>query len=267
VLNAKAAAKVDRHATLYTKKGLLTKVEGLKGLATHLGVEMKKLQETFEAYNEAAKMGKDEFGRKVFPAGHWPIEWNEDFYVGTVTPVIHYTMGGIAIDADARVLSKANESFPGLYAIGEASGGVHGDNRLAGNSLLECTVFGRHVGLTLPIHTEADHAQRVSAPPTLAAESQPVQKVPEPTPAPETGSGSKRIITADELAESNKEGRQLIALYGNVYDLTDYVEDHPGGPEAIKDVAGTEATETFETVHNKELLDSMGFEPIGQLAA
>merc|ERR1719160_2122269 len=151
VLNGKAAAKANRHAVLYSKKGLLTKVEGLDGLSNHLGVKRDKLQETFEAYNKGAKAGKGEFGRSVFPAGHWPIEWNEDFYVGTVTPVIHYTMGGIAIDSDARVLSKANESFPGLYAIGEASGGVHGDNRLAGNSLLECTVFGRHVGLNIAI--------------------------------------------------------------------------------------------------------------------
>jgi len=75
--------------------------------------------------------------------------------VGQVVPVIHYTMGGIAIDTDGRVLADVNGSaIPRLYAIGEASGGVHGDNRLAGNSLLECTVFGHHVGLSLPLHSQ-----------------------------------------------------------------------------------------------------------------
>jgi len=55
-------------------------------------------------------------------------------------------------------------------------------------------------------------------------------------------------------------------LYGKVYDLSEYVEEHPGGEDALLDVAGTEATETFETVHNRELLDSMGFAPVGKLA-
>merc|ERR1719443_2085093 len=67
VLNAKAAAKADRHVTLYTKKGLLKKVEGLDALAKHLDVSKKNVQDTFEAYNNAAKLGRDEFGRTVFP--------------------------------------------------------------------------------------------------------------------------------------------------------------------------------------------------------
>jgi len=266
VLNGKTAAKCDRHAVLYSKKGLLTKVVGLDGLAAHLGVQRSTLQETFEAYNEAAKKGTDSFGRTVFPAGSWPIEWNEDFYVGTVTPVIHYTMGGIAIDTNARVLSKANKSFEGLYAVGEASGGVHGDNRLAGNSLLECTVFGRHVGLSLPIQqaAKAEPAQPEAVPQTALH----TKEEPAPAPAEDASqTGAKRKISAEELAQNAKEGRMWVGLYGDVYDLTEYVEEHPGGADAIKDVAGTDGTEVFETVHNKQLLESMGFEPIGTLVS
>jgi len=152
VLNGKAAKMADRHVTLYTKKQLLKKVRGLKGLVTHLGVNLEVLKTTFAAYNRAAEAGLDEFNRTVFPADHWPIEHDEDFYVGQVVPVIHYTMGGIAIDTDGRVLANSDGSaIPNLYAVGEASGGVHGDNRLAGNSLLECTVFGHHVGSSLPL--------------------------------------------------------------------------------------------------------------------
>jgi L-aspartate oxidase len=59
-----------------------------------------------------------------------------------VAPAAHYTMGGIATDLHGR------SSVPGLYAAGEcACTGVHGANRLASNSLLECLVFGRRAAL------------------------------------------------------------------------------------------------------------------------
>jgi L-aspartate oxidase len=59
-----------------------------------------------------------------------------------VSPAAHYAVGGVATDLDGRT------SVPGLYAAGEcACTGVHGANRLASNSLLECLVFGRRAGL------------------------------------------------------------------------------------------------------------------------
>merc|ERR1712078_436304 len=69
----------------------------------------------------------------------------EPFYVAIITPVIHYCMGGLEVTADAEVISK-NGVIPGLYAAGEIAGGVHGNNRLGGNSLLDCVVFGRVAG-------------------------------------------------------------------------------------------------------------------------
>ncbi|MBN1537241.1 MAG: FAD-binding protein [Anaerolineales bacterium] len=59
-----------------------------------------------------------------------------------VYPTLHYQNGGIAINADCET------SIPGLLVAGEASGGVHGRNRLMGNSLLDVTVFGRRAGIT-----------------------------------------------------------------------------------------------------------------------
>merc|ERR1712107_309688 len=67
----------------------------------------------------------------------------EPFYVAIITPVIHYCMGGLAIDEKSRVLDPKNRVIEGLYAAGEVAGGVHGNNRLGGNSLLDCVVFGR----------------------------------------------------------------------------------------------------------------------------
>jgi aspartate oxidase len=55
-------------------------------------------------------------------------------------PVLHYQNGGLVIDADAQT------TVEGLYACGEIAGGTHGRNRMMGNSLLECCVFGRRAG-------------------------------------------------------------------------------------------------------------------------
>lgn len=59
-----------------------------------------------------------------------------------IAPVVHYHMGGLKTGLEGRT------DIPGLWAVGEcASSGVHGANRLASNSLLECLVFGRRAGL------------------------------------------------------------------------------------------------------------------------
>jgi len=56
-------------------------------------------------------------------------------------PVLHYQNGGLVIDADGET------TLEGLFACGEIAGGTHGRNRMMGNSLLECCVFGRRAGL------------------------------------------------------------------------------------------------------------------------
>jgi succinate dehydrogenase/fumarate reductase flavoprotein subunit len=55
-------------------------------------------------------------------------------------------MGGILIDEQARVIDENGKPITGLYASGEATGGIHGLNRLGGNSLLDTIVFGRIAG-------------------------------------------------------------------------------------------------------------------------
>ena len=76
-----------------------------------------------------------------------------------VSPAAHYTVGGIVTDLDGR------STLPGLYAAGEsACTGVHGANRLASNSLLECLVFGRRAALA----ALREDAPRVAGPPAVA---------------------------------------------------------------------------------------------------
>jgi succinate dehydrogenase / fumarate reductase, flavoprotein subunit len=71
-----------------------------------------------------------------------------------VGPTCHYMMGGIRVDAET-----AQSSIPGLFAAGEAAAGLHGANRLGGNSLSDLLVFGRRAGLAA-----AEHAKRSPSP-------------------------------------------------------------------------------------------------------
>ena len=91
---------------------------------THLGYDgiMKKLPTMYEQF---LKLADIDISRE-------PME---------VFPTVHYTMGGIKIHPET-----AASSVPGLFAAGEVAGGLHGANRLGGNSLSDLLVFGRRAG-------------------------------------------------------------------------------------------------------------------------
>ena len=65
-----------------------------------------------------------------------------------VYPTLHYQNGGLEITADCET------SMPGLFAAGEVGGGIHGENRLMGNSLLDITVFGRIAGKNAALYAK-----------------------------------------------------------------------------------------------------------------
>ena len=75
-----------------------------------------------------------------------------------VGPTCHYVMGGVEVDADTGAAT-----VPGLFAAGECSGGMHGSNRLGGNSLSDLLVFGRRAGLGA-----ADYVRGLSSRPKVA---------------------------------------------------------------------------------------------------
>merc|ERR1711975_130028 len=135
--------------------------------AKEYGMPLANIEKTFQNYNEIAKKqetdaangpyeayggGKshDVWGKKFFH--NLPLDANDSFHVAVVTPVIHYCMGGLKMNPDAEILNASDAVIPGLYAAGEAMGGVHGNNRLGGNSLLDCVVFGRVSGRSAARH-------------------------------------------------------------------------------------------------------------------
>ncbi len=91
---------------------------------THLGYEgiMKKLPTMYEQFKNLADIDISREPMEVFPT-------------------VHYTMGGVKVDPET-----CESSVPGLFAAGEVGGGLHGANRLGGNSLSDLLVFGRRAG-------------------------------------------------------------------------------------------------------------------------
>lgn len=144
VLNGKAGKEIEWHCKHYIGRKLMKKFNSGEELAKEMNITPQKLQESFDAYNEAAKKGTDQWGKKFFTNA--PFIMKDEFFVSFVTPVLHYCMGGIKISVDSEILGQGDKIIPGAFAAGEVTGGVHGKNRLGGNSLLECVVFGRVAG-------------------------------------------------------------------------------------------------------------------------
>lgn len=147
LLDPGACEAAGSHIGFYLWKGLLSKKK------------VKELddttRETIRQYSQMVARGEaDTFGRKTF--GSWKLtggveDDEQEVCVGQVTPLTHFTMGGAAINNKGQILARhgSDDSLKpveGLWAAGEITGGLHGDNRLGGSSLLECVVFGRTAG-------------------------------------------------------------------------------------------------------------------------
>jgi len=143
VLNSAAGREIEWHCKHYVGRGLMKRFNSGAELAKEIGCSVSNLEATFNAYNEAAKTKKDVFGKKYFQ--NVPFNANDSFWVAIITPVLHYTMGGLEINPEGEVQGPQG-SIRGLFASGELAGGVHGANRLGGSSLLGCVVFGRVAG-------------------------------------------------------------------------------------------------------------------------
>ncbi|GAB7197211.1 FAD-dependent oxidoreductase [Dickeya oryzae] len=135
-----ALVKQNKTIDTYFKQKLVVEGDSVEALATAIKMDPKQLSKTLSDYTGYAKANKDtEFGRESFKQA---LNTGK-YYAIEVTPGIHHTMGGIAINTKAQVIDNQGKVIPNLFAAGEATGGVHGANRLGGNSLADIVTFGR----------------------------------------------------------------------------------------------------------------------------
>ncbi|PKX91062.1 putative fumarate reductase Osm1 [Aspergillus novofumigatus IBT 16806] len=283
VLNSKASNVLDFHTRHYSGRGLMKKMTG-KELAKEIGCGEAALKKTFDEYNLIAEgKKKDPWGKRFFH--NLPFDINDEFHVALMEPVLHFTMGGIEINEHAEVLNSEKKPFDGLYACGELAGGVHGANRLGGSSLLGCVVYGRVAGdsasqylfkkLTsgsstaqqrlgqISLHIDPSTPGKISVewngaaasgagdwrsgcPASAAEASKPNDisnfKIPE------------KEYTMEEVAKHNKKDDLWIVVKGVVLDVTNWLDEHPGGANALYNFMGRDATEEFAMLHDDEVI-------------
>lgn len=127
----------------YFALNLISRADTLEELADLLGVSPRGLKFAVDRYNRFQAEGADaDFGRNDMPL---PLT-EPPFFGIRVAPAVHHCMGGIEINGRAEVLNEAGLSIRGLFAAGEATGGIHAANRLGGNSLIDAVTFGRIAG-------------------------------------------------------------------------------------------------------------------------
>ncbi|KAK9365645.1 FAD binding domain-containing protein [Lipomyces kononenkoae] len=303
VLNGKASNVLDFHTKHYSGRGLMRKMTG-RELAREIGCTEDKLKKVFDDYNAiAAGKKKDPYGKKYFH--NLPFDINDDnFHVSLVTPVLHFTMGGVEIDDKAQVLhAQSKQPFDGLYACGELAGGVHGANRLGGSSLLGCVVYGRVAGDSasqylfqkllkgggassagkrlgmISLHIDPANPGQVVVNwdsnsvsngnrefvPTMLSSASPSATNAATAPATSTAAkaepaGPKKFsipskeFTPEEVSKHNKKTDCWVIVKNLVMDVTNFLEDHPGGVNAIVNFAGRDATTEFEMLHEDRVI-------------
>ena len=127
----------------YINKGYAETGASYAELAAAIGAPADALEETMLAWNACVEAKEDpDFGRVSFAN---PLD-QAPYYAIKVQPGVHHTMGGIKINDNAEVVSTSGDVIPGLFAAGEVTGGVHGNNRLGGNAVADFTIYGRIAG-------------------------------------------------------------------------------------------------------------------------
>jgi flavocytochrome c len=288
LLNSKASNVLDFHTRHYSGRGLMKKMTG-KELAKEIGCTPEHLQSTFKAYNEIADgKKKDPYGKKFFHNG--PVDIDDDFHVAVMEPVLHFTMGGIEINDQAQILNSEGKPFEGLYACGELAGGVHGANRLGGSSLLGCVVYGRVAGDSasnylfqnalkggagvssrlgqISLHIDPSQPGKISVEwDSQGSSGSSQQSQTSAAPVQKSGSSDsgkvskpaafsipKKEYTMEEVAKHNTKEDLWVVVKGVVMDVSDWLDEHPGGPQALMNFMGKDATEEFEMLHDDEVI-------------
>lgn len=152
---------------------------------THLGYDgiMKKLPTMYEQFKNLADVDISKEPMEVFPT-------------------IHYTMGGIKVEAE-----NCATTVDGLFAAGECAGGLHGANRLGGNSLSDLLVFGRRAGLGAIEYVEnTTHGADVSEEDVQAE----IRRVLDPMERPASDKDESPYLLQSELQDVMMEHANLV---------------------------------------------------------
>merc|ERR1712107_416946 len=192
----------------------------------------------------------------------------QPYYVAIITPVIHYCMGGLEIDENSAVLGPDSEAIRGLYAAGEVAGGVHGNNRLGGNSLLDCVVFGRVAGAACAKYMLGDKVKATSLAELsggglsgnveaskLAGGSYEETMNSSSEAAVKKQKKASSGFTMEEVAKHTKKGDVWVVLHGRVLNVSNFLSQHPGGELAILTFAGKDATAEFDMIHPPDVIE------------
>ncbi len=139
-----ALATRAKQVDFYKEQGVVVEGATIEELAQKIEVSEDALTDTLATWNQAVADKNDaEFGRETgmdYDLSEGP------FYAIEIAPGIHHTMGGVKINTNTEVLDTNGEVIPGLFAAGEVTGGLHGDNRIGGNAVADIVIFGRQAG-------------------------------------------------------------------------------------------------------------------------
>merc|ERR1719503_245078 len=289
-LNEAAFEEIIWHCKHYTGRGVMKYYESGEALAKDMGCALSVLEKTHEEHYQAAKKQEKDPDGGNFPAYPSGKTWDEasgktgsgkkffhniipgsavktqKFYVAIITPVIHYCMGGLEVDVNSLVLDQKGKPIAGLYAAGEVAGGIHGNNRLGGNSLLDCVVFGRVAGRHAAQCMLGDMFKPVNLMELsgggLSGEVKASKNAggayeenmnPNAAGAAAAGGGGGGY-TLEEVAKHNTKASCWVVLDGKVLDVTNFLSEHPGGELAILTFAGKDATEEFNMIHPPDVV-------------
>ena len=139
-----ALAGRAKQVDYYKEQGVVVEADTIEALAEKIDVDPATLKKTLDTWNQtvADKADKD-FGRET--AMDYDLT-EGPFYAIQIAPGIHHTMGGVKINTKTQVLKEDGTPITGLYAAGEVTGGIHGQNRIGGNAVADIMVFGRQAG-------------------------------------------------------------------------------------------------------------------------
>ena len=128
------------------ERKIVEKYDTLEDLAKAAGIKPDALKAQVEKFNEVVKAKADPVWNRYINNDQVPLV-DGPWYVCELQPKVHHCMGGLVTDLQCRVIDVVDgKPVPGLFAAGEATGGVHGAVRLGSCAILDCLVNGRIAG-------------------------------------------------------------------------------------------------------------------------